>query len=82
MAKEDVLRAVEKAIIKASRNLARGKRVSTEGLARLVSAYDRLQRDNGCVDGQHDALLDGDPDYYHRLYDGCGGYQQKRRLPR
>ena len=69
MAKEHVVTALEKAIIKSSRDLRKGKKVSTEGLARLVSSYCRLQGIGryGSQQADEDAWENGDPNYHDSL---------------
>jgi hypothetical protein len=65
--------AVEKAIVKASKDLQKGKRgITAEGLARLVASYCRLRgvpRCGGSLPEDRDMMQDGDPGYYGSLQD-------------
>lgn len=64
MSKRDVINALEKAIVKASKDKSDGKQVSEEGLARLVSSYCRLKGIGryGAPKVKRDPFEYGDPD--------------------
>jgi hypothetical protein len=80
MEREKVITAIGRVIIKSSRNIASGRTQDLMGLARLVSAYNRLLKSNAAA-AKYDPL-DGDPEYFESLFQGCSNKNQSsRRLP-